>query len=240
MEVEEGTSPLDGCACAFEECVYGGLRLLFTYFSINMKHLPIYVFIIVSLYAISTAEKQDFVKHTKNDYNIDNSEITPSSKETRERKSSKTDKKSSFHGAHITYGWHQRREQKRERQYQRIISNGRRACKIKRAVLYEAIDEFGNTVQIAPFIGDKGKVRQQIISETYCAKERCSCHGVNNGNYESTCETEYMMVYAIVIKAGKMTWSSVKARAGCSCIVREKHFSHIFQLIMTQKNWESN
>ena len=196
-----------------------------------MKLLLIHILLHFSLYTISTTEKQDFVKQTKHNDNIVNSQTPLRLNERNQGDRSKTDKTDAQTRHGIIWLMRQRREEKQERRHQRMISHGRRACSKKRSVLYEARDEFGDTVQIAPFIGDEGKVRQQIIYETYCDKEHCECRGVNNGYYESACETNYKMVYARVIKAGKMNWSSVKVRAGCSCIVREKHFSHVLEAI---------
>ena len=44
-----------------------------------------------------------------------------------------------------------------------------------------------------------------------------------------------MMVFARVIKEGNMKWNSVKVRAGCGCIVREKKFSHRLEAVYTKE-----
>ena len=125
-----------------------------------------------------------------------------------------------------------RRYEKQERRHERIINNGKRACSFKRSLLYEATDEFGDAVQIAPFISDEGNASPQIIYETYCSKDHCNCRGVDTLFYESTCDTNYQLVYARMIKAGKLIWGSVKARSGCGCIVRKKnHLPHMLKAI---------
>ena len=207
-----------------------------------MKVQLIYALIYASPYVMLTAAKQTSIKQSKHNVSNDESKANLHSKGTKHDTSKNTDKKSGyFDNGKLGNGliWlkrhkhqdKQRQQEKEERRHQRIISHGRRTCSIKRSVLYEATDEFGDKVKIVPFIGDEGKVRQQVIYETYCMKEHCNCRGVDTLFYVSACETNFMLVYANVMKAGKTMWSSVKVRAGCSCIVREKHYSHIFEAI---------
>ena len=207
-----------------------------------MKVQLIYALTYASLYVMLTAAKQTSIKQSKHNVSIGKSKVNLHSKETEHDTNSNNDKKSGhFDNGKIGKGliWlkrhkhqvKQRQHEKKERRHQRIISHGRRTCSIKRSVLYETTDEFGDKVKIAPFIGDEGKVRQQVIYETYCLKEHCNCRGVDTLFYESACETNFMLVYANVMKAGKTMWSSVKVRAGCGCIVRQKHYSHIFEAI---------
>ena len=114
------------------------------------------------------------------------------------------------------------RQDRRNRRHERIINDGERACAIKRNVIYKAMDEFGHTVQIAPYIGDEVNATRQIIYETYCAENHCDCAGVDTEFYESTCQTDRQLIYARVIKAGKLSWASIKVRVGCACIVEKK------------------
>ena len=212
-----------------------------------MKVQLIYALIHASLCVMLTTAKHSSINKSNHNARIGKSKPNLHSKETEHDTNSNTDKKSGhFDNGKIGKGFiwlnrhkhqdKQRQQEKEERRHHRIISHGRRTCSIKRSVLYEATDEFGDKVKIAPFIGDEGKVRQQVIYETYCMKEHCNCRGVDTLFYESACETNFMLVYANVIKAGKTMWSSVKVRAGCGCIVKEKnHHSNMLDVILTTK-----
>ena len=84
------------------------------------------------------------------------------------------------------------------------------------------MDEFGDMVQIAPYMGDGKHAKRQSIVETYCAEDHNSCRGVNPLFFESTCATIRHMVHARVIKAGKLGWGSVYVRVACNCVVMKK------------------
>ena len=117
---------------------------------------------------------------------------------------------------------HRHRQDRRNRRHKRIINDGERACAIKRNVIYKAKDEFGHEVQIAPYIGDEVNATRQFIYETYCAENHCDCAGIDAEFYESTCQTDRQLIYARVIKAGKLGWAPIKVRVGCACIVEKK------------------
>ena len=197
----------------------------------------------LALLVLATAVMQGYCKQSKQEVNLDKPEKRRHSKDlngnyidTSDTTTGTTDTSSGILDAMSGNGliWLSRRRQhhKQERRHERIISNGKRACSFKRSLLYEATDEFGDAVKIAPFIGDGANARPQIIYETYCAKDQCNCRGVDTLLYESVCETNYQLVYARMIKAGKMSWGSVKARTGCSCIVRKKkHLPHMLEAI---------
>ena len=199
----------------------------------------IFALIFVSLLVLATATTHDIGKQSKQSVNLDNTEeINGNQIDTTDTTSGTTDISSDILDAKSGNGliWltRRRRHDDQERRHKRIISNGKRACSVKRSVLYETTDEFGDAVQIAPFIGDEGYASQQIIYETYCAKDHCNCRGVDTLFYESACETNYQMVYGRIIKAGKQSWGSVKVRASCGCIVRKKkHLPHMLKAIET-------
>ena len=196
-----------------------------------MKVRLICIFIYASLCVMIATATPAVINESKHDDGVDKAEVGLRQKETKDGGSS--NEKNAYAQLRSGIAWHKhhKRHDTSVRRHQRIIYNGRKACSTKRSFLFEATDEFGDRVQIAPFIGDKGKVRQQFIFETHCAKENCDCHGVDDLFYESACVTNYMMVYARVIKAGKMNWDSVKVQAGCNCIVREKKFSHMIEAV---------
>ena len=217
-----------------------------------MKVHWIFGLINASLYVMLTTAKQSSIKQSKHHFTNDKSKGNLHSKESEHDANSKSgyfddgnllgnglillkrqkhQNKQRQRDKQRQYDKQHRQQEQEERRHQRVINDGRRACSIKRGVLYEGTDEFGDGVQIVPFIGDEGKVRQQVIYETYCMEQHCNCRGVNTVFYESACETKFMLVYAYVIKAGKSKWSSVKVRAGCVCIVREKNHPHMIDAI---------
>ena len=190
----------------------------------------IFELIYVSLLVLANVDKSEGRRHSK-DINGNPNGTTDTTTGTTDTTSGILDAKS---GNGLIWLARRRRHDKQERRHERIISNGKRACSFKRNVLYETTDEFGDAVQIAPFIGDEKNARPQIIYETYCAKDHCNCRGVDTLFYESACETNYQMIYASIIKAGKQSWGSVKARAGCGCIVRKKkHLPYMLKAIET-------
>ena len=230
--------------------LFGRIFIFNIFFRTKMKVHLIFGLINASLYVMLTTAKQSSIKQSKHHFTNVKSKGNLHLKEFKHVASSNAEKNSDYFNDDKLLGngliWlkrqkHQdrqrqqdkqhRQQEKEERRHQRIINDGRRACSIKRGVLYEGTDEFGDGVQIVPFIGDEGKVRQQVIYETYCMEQHCNCRGVNTVFYESACETNFMLVYAYVIKAGKSKWSFVKVRAGCVCIVREKNHPHMIDAI---------
>ena len=100
----------------------------------------------------------------------------------------------------------------------------RRVCKTvsRSTLLTEAVDSYGDIVQVLPTIQVDDTIVPQYIHESFCMKENCRCTGVDNDNYESACETLYKYTYAKAEKEGKEGWRLIKVRAGCSCVVRKK------------------
>lgn len=83
-------------------------------------------------------------------------------------------------------------------------------------------DVFGDTVEIHPVIQIGKLTIDQFFYESFCDKEKCSCAGVNDDAFVSSCETTYSYTHARVIKNGEVGRSYIKVRSGCRCVVREK------------------
>ena len=122
-----------------------------------------------------------------------------------------------------------RRKYRRRRKINKAGRNSfsgepRRVCKTvsRSTLLTEAVDSYGDIVQILPTIQVDDTIVPQYIHESFCTKENCRCRGVDNDNYESACETLYKYTYAKAEKEGKEGWRLIKVRAGCSCVVRKK------------------
>ena len=103
--------------------------------------------------------------------------------------------------------------------------NPKRSCPTKTELTYlkEAVDVSGDIVQLAPLYQDDGTVVKQLVQESFCVKEKCTCRGIKSRKFESTCMTNYMFSGAKVIKDGQVVWSHIKIRSGCSCVVKQKH-----------------
>lgn len=141
---------------------------------------------------------------------------------------------------HSKQGSHHLRQKKRlqgqQKQHHRFLRNGKRACKTttEYVALEKAHDMYGDTVQIAPLMSEDGGTEGQFFHLSYCDVENCNCHGIDSNNYESACQTNYMLTYAKVIKGGVADWSRIKVPAGCSCVVKKRqqhHQTNILDLI---------
>ena len=100
----------------------------------------------------------------------------------------------------------------------------KRSCPTKTEFTYlkEAIDVSGDIVQLAPLYQDDGTLVKQLVQESFCIQENCTCRGINSRKFESTCMIDYRFSSAIVIKDGQLVWSNIKVRSGCSCVVKHK------------------
>ena len=110
--------------------------------------------------------------------------------------------------------------------------NPKRSCPTKTEFTYlkEAVDVSGDIVQLAPLYQIDGTVVKQLVQESFCVKENCTCQGIKSRKFESTCMTNYMLSGAKVIKDGQIVWSHIKIRSGCSCVVKQKHRQNRHQI----------
>ena len=105
------------------------------------------------------------------------------------------------------------------------LGNGRRVCSVvsENNLLTEAVNNYGEIVQIAPELGHDGTVKGAHFHETYCTSERESCEGIDRSEYHSYCQTYYRYVYAQTVgDDGTVGLSLVKIRSGCNCIIQKK------------------
>ena len=102
--------------------------------------------------------------------------------------------------------------------------SSKRSCPTKTqfTFLKEAVDVSGDIVQLAPLYQNDGTVVKQLVQESFCVQENCTCRGIKSRKFESTCMTNYMLSGAQVIKDGQVVWSHIKIRSGCSCVVKQK------------------
>ena len=116
------------------------------------------------------------------------------------------------------------KENKSERT-QLSYGNPKRSCPTKTEFTYlkEAVDVSGDIVQLAPLYQDDGTLVKQLVQESFCIQENCTCRGIKSRKFESTCMTDYMFSSAKVIKDGQVVWSFIKVRSGCSCVLKHKH-----------------
>ena len=103
--------------------------------------------------------------------------------------------------------------------------NPKMSCPTKTAFTYlkEAVDVSGDLVKLAPLHQDDGTVVKQLVQESFCGEENCTCRGIKGRKFESTCMTDYMFSGANVIKDGQVVWSHIKIRSGCSCVLKQKY-----------------
>ena len=103
--------------------------------------------------------------------------------------------------------------------------SSKRSCPTKTEFNYlkEAVDVSGNIIQLAPLYQNDGTVVKQLVQESFCVHENCTCRGIKSRKFESTCMTDYRFSGANVIKDGQLVWSYIKVRSGCSCVVKPKH-----------------
>ena len=110
--------------------------------------------------------------------------------------------------------------------YEAQLSYGshKRSCPTKSefTALKEAVDISDDIVQLAPLYQDDGTVVKQLVQESFCVKENCTCRGIKSSIFESTCMTNDMLRSTKVIKNGHVSWSYIKIRSGCSFVVKHK------------------
>ena len=130
----------------------------------------------------------------------------------------------SMHRRLIASNQERRKKRLRQKGEHKPSVYGRRSCPMisEYRILKEAEDIFGDVVQVAPFFQDDGMNIDQVFYESYCDRENCRCTGIDKKRFTSACETNYMLANARVIKEGKVGWSQIKIRSGCSCILKEK------------------
>ena len=89
-------------------------------------------------------------------------------------------------------------------------------------ILTEAINNYGEMVQIAPGEGHYGSETGMHFHESYCESERERCTAIDISQYSSSCQTQYRYVYAPTISDDTIGLSLIKIRAGCNCIVQKR------------------
>ena len=105
-----------------------------------------------------------------------------------------------------------------------LLGLGRHICSMvsESNLITEAVNNYGQIVQIAPVKGHDGTEKGNSFHETYCESERESCDGIDRSEYQSYCQTEYRYVYAPTVSDEKIGLSLIKIRAGCNCIIQKK------------------
>ena len=101
---------------------------------------------------------------------------------------------------------------------------GRRICNTvsETTIMTEAVNNYGEKVQIASGDGKNGIEAGLHFHESYCETEMGSCAAIARSVYRSACQTQYRYTYAPTIIDGKIEVSLIKIRAGCNCIVQKK------------------
>ena len=105
----------------------------------------------------------------------------------------------------------------------RALGPSRRICSTVSVsnALTQAVNNYGELVQIAPWVGIDGSVTGLLFHESFCKTEQQSCTGIDRDEYHSTCQTQYRYVHAPTIIDGKFGLS-LMIRAGCNCIIQKK------------------
>ena len=62
--------------------------------------------------------------------------------------------------------------------------------------LTQAVNNYGEIVQIAPWVDIDGSVTGLLFHESYCETEQQSCTGIDRDEYHSTCQTQYRYIHA--------------------------------------------
>ena len=118
-----------------------------------------------------------------------------------------------------------RREFGRQKQYEaEFYGYSRRICGTTSEynVLTEAVNNYGEKVQIAPRVGIDGTTTGLHFHESYCDTEHERCTAIVRSEYRSSCQTQYQYTYAPIIIDGKIDFSLIKIRSGCNCIIQQK------------------
>ena len=109
----------------------------------------------------------------------------------------------------------------------------RRICNMvfETNILTEAVNNYGEKVQIAPIDGIDGNKTGLQVHEMYCEKERVRCTAIDRSVYRSTCKTQYRYNYAPTISNGNFEISLIKIRSGCNCIILKKKRAMTFNIL---------
>ena len=89
--------------------------------------------------------------------------------------------------------------------------------------LSEAVDIWGNTVSVMPYIEVGGRRTEQFTYETVCLNPSSRCHGTERRRFRSECVSKKIYSYAFIRnEAGETDWSLIEINGSCNCKVRER------------------